>query len=94
VSKFNKVSIFSGLNNLTDIAVDAWFFTIPGMTRDDGSAYFMEYTEVLWKILSRSLITNQHFYVFLTLYRVDATEVEALVTARPGGAGNTVNLDQ
>jgi hypothetical protein len=37
VFRFSKVLIFSGLNNLTDNTVDAWFSTILWITRDDVS---------------------------------------------------------
>ena len=46
VSKFSKVSIFSGLNNLTDITVDARFSTIVGITEEDVPKYFTEYIDV------------------------------------------------
>ena len=40
VSKFSKVSIFSDLNNLTDITLDPRFATICGYTDDDLSTVF------------------------------------------------------
>jgi len=40
VSKFNKVSIFSGLNNLQDITVDARYSTICGYTEEDVDTVF------------------------------------------------------
>jgi hypothetical protein len=43
VSKFSKVSIFSGLNNLEDITIDSRFSTIAGLTQDEIETYFSEY---------------------------------------------------
>ncbi|BDV01669.1 ATPase AAA [Thermodesulfomicrobium sp. WS] len=40
VSKFSKVSLFSGLNNLNDITVDERYATICGYTEDDLDAVF------------------------------------------------------
>ncbi|MBR2515259.1 MAG: ATP-binding protein [Halomonas sp.] len=40
VSKFSKVSLFSGLNNLNDITLDALFSTICGYTDDDIDTVF------------------------------------------------------
>jgi hypothetical protein len=40
VSKFSKVSVFSGLNNLTDITVDDQFSTVLGCTHDELLHYF------------------------------------------------------
>ena len=43
VSKFSKVSLFSGLNNLWDITLDERFATICGYTQDDLETVFREY---------------------------------------------------
>jgi len=43
VSKFSKVSLFSGLNNLEDISLDARFATICGYTHQDIQESFKEY---------------------------------------------------
>ncbi|MCE8040532.1 AAA family ATPase, partial [Halomonas sp. MCCC 1A11062] len=40
VSKFNKVSLFSGLNNLNDVTLDAPYATICGYTDDDIDTVF------------------------------------------------------
>ncbi|GAB4198797.1 MAG: ATP-binding protein [Bacteroidia bacterium] len=40
VSKFSKVSIFSGLNNLNDITIDSQFSSILGYTQDEVETYF------------------------------------------------------
>jgi len=43
VSKFSKVSLFSGLNNLNDITVDKNYATICGYTQKDVETYFYEH---------------------------------------------------
>ena len=43
VSKFSKVSLFSGLNNLNDITVDKSYSTICGYTQKDVETTFYEY---------------------------------------------------
>ncbi|MEW6609574.1 MAG: AAA family ATPase [bacterium] len=43
VSKFSKVSLFSGLNNLMDITLDERFATICGYTQNDLETVFKEY---------------------------------------------------
>ncbi|MFH1859644.1 MAG: ATP-binding protein [bacterium] len=45
VSKFSKVSLFSGLNNLKDITLDERFSTICGYTQNDLETVFKEYME-------------------------------------------------
>lgn len=45
VSKFSKVSIFSGLNNLEDITLDKRYNAICGYTHDDIHAYFTDYVD-------------------------------------------------
>jgi len=45
VSKFSKVSVFSKLNNLTDITMDARFATMLGYTQEELEANFAEYIE-------------------------------------------------
>jgi len=47
VSKFSKVSIFSGLNNLKDITLRKEFATIMGITGEELNAYFSEYIKEL-----------------------------------------------
>jgi len=42
VSKFSKVSLFSGLNNLEDISLDKRYATICGYTHNDIKSYFKE----------------------------------------------------
>jgi len=43
VSKFSKVSLFSGLNNLIDITIDERFATIGGYTQNDLETVFKEH---------------------------------------------------
>ena len=43
VSKFSKVSLFSGLNNLKDISLDRRYGNICGYTQDDVATVFREY---------------------------------------------------
>ncbi|PRX16915.1 PD-(D/E)XK nuclease superfamily protein [Orenia metallireducens] len=50
VSKFSKVSIFSGLNNLQDITIDHRFSTIMGCTYQELLKYFNEEIEQLQQV--------------------------------------------
>ncbi len=47
VSKFSKVSVFSGLNNLNDITLDERFATLAGITEEELHAYFEPYLKAL-----------------------------------------------
>ena len=47
VSKFSKVSIFSDLNNLTDITMDARYATLFGYTREEVKANFPDHLSAL-----------------------------------------------
>lgn len=47
VSKYGKISIFSELNNLLDITLDARFATLVGYTQTELETYFGEYIERL-----------------------------------------------
>ncbi len=52
VSKFSKVSIFSGLNNLTDISLSSKFATICGYTQNDIETTFAEHLQGAdWEML-------------------------------------------
>lgn len=54
VSKFSKVSIFSGINNLKDISLDPNFADICGYTRPDLESDFAEHLDgVDWEELQR-----------------------------------------
>lgn len=50
VSKFSKVSIFSGLNNLTDITLDEKYSTLLGYTENDFQSYFGDEVEKMSKL--------------------------------------------
>lgn len=45
VSKFSKVSVFSGLNNLEDVSLDASYATICGYTQNDIQTVFAEHLQ-------------------------------------------------
>jgi len=45
VSKFSKLNLFSGLNNLEDITIDDRYATITGYTHDDLKENFSDYTD-------------------------------------------------
>ena len=61
VSKYGKVSIFSELNNLTDITLDPRFATLLGYTQAELEHYFADYIERLTQTyqLSRADILTQ-----------------------------------
>lgn len=45
VSKFSRVGVFSGLNNLKDISIDDRFASLPGITQNELETYFPEYID-------------------------------------------------
>ena len=47
VSKFSKVSVFSDLNNLTDLTMDGRYSTLLGYTQEELEANFVEYIDRL-----------------------------------------------
>ena len=51
VSKFSRVSVFSGLNNLNDITIDDHFAALLGYTQDELLSYFGDRMETLSKKL-------------------------------------------
>ena len=55
VSKFAKISVFSGLNNLTDITLDEKFSTITGYTEEELYYYFKERISLLAIKLDKNL---------------------------------------
>ncbi len=55
VSKFSKVSLFSGLNNLKDITMNSEFSTICGYTQEEFEYYFADRFEETAKILGYSI---------------------------------------
>jgi Predicted AAA-ATPase/PD-(D/E)XK nuclease superfamily len=66
VSKFSKVSIFSDLNHLNDITLDAQFAQIAGYSQAELEFYFEDYIQVLMKFhnLNREtlLALMKHWY--------------------------------
>ncbi|MCP4152698.1 MAG: AAA family ATPase [bacterium] len=57
ISKFSKVSVFSALNNLTDITLDDQFSTIMGYTRQELLHYFGPWLEQPGKEESNAQLT-------------------------------------
>ncbi len=55
VSKFAKTSVFSGINNLSDISMDRRYATMLGYLRDELGIYFGDYLERFSKKLSISV---------------------------------------
>lgn len=54
ITKFNKTSIFSELNTLTDISLDADFGTLLGYTEEEIQQYFGSYLERAQEVLGLS----------------------------------------
>jgi hypothetical protein len=54
VTKFSKVSVFSGLNNLYDISMDDRFATICGITDEELDTVFVPYIQRLASVMQRS----------------------------------------
>jgi hypothetical protein len=54
VTKFSKVSVFSGLNNLYDISMDNRFVSICGITDEELDSVFVPYIQRLATVLHRS----------------------------------------
>jgi hypothetical protein len=58
VSKFSKVSVFSGLNNLTDITLDDRYAVIAGYTQAELEFYFQDHLKMLPQSISLSMIKD------------------------------------
>jgi hypothetical protein len=54
VSKFSKISVFSGLNNLTDLTMDKNYSTMLGYTQDELEYYFEDRIKLLAEELETS----------------------------------------
>jgi cobalamin biosynthesis Mg chelatase CobN len=54
VSKFSKVSIFSDLNNLTDLTMNAQFATLLGYTQEELEENFPDYIDALAQKLEKT----------------------------------------
>ena len=50
VTRFTKVGVFSGLNNLDDITMDSKFATVCGITQEELESYCKDYIEPLAKL--------------------------------------------
>ena len=61
VSKFSKVSIFSGLNNLVDITLDSKYATICGYTQNDLETVFAEHLKGADKELIKEWYDGYNF---------------------------------
>ncbi len=62
VSKFSKVSLFSGLNNLNDITLDAEFNEICGYTQAEFESTFADRIEELTRQFGESIIQKIKFW--------------------------------
>ncbi|MEM9885245.1 MAG: AAA family ATPase [Bacteroidota bacterium] len=54
VSKFSKISLFSDLNNLTDLTINHWSHDLLGITQEELLNYFSEYIDALASHLDRA----------------------------------------
>ncbi|MEM6699431.1 MAG: AAA family ATPase, partial [Bacteroidota bacterium] len=54
VSKFSKVSLFSDLNNLTDLSLHRWSDDLLGITQEELLSYFSEHIDAAAKTLKQS----------------------------------------
>lgn len=55
VSRFSKVSVFSGINNLDDISMNKAYSTIVGFTQEEVATYFADHLQVLGTSFSMSV---------------------------------------
>ncbi len=55
VTKFSKVSVFSGMNNLNDISMNKRYSTLLGYTQDELEYYFKERIEPLSEVCGKSV---------------------------------------
>lgn len=65
VSRFSKVSLFSELNNLYDLSMDARYAEMLGYTRDELEQHFQEQISDLAAALAQ---TPEHIYAMLAAY--------------------------
>ena len=74
VSKFAKVSVFSDLNNLTDLTMDPRSATLLGYTQEELEAGFPDYIERLAGTLDKTVAeTLDELRVWYNGYRFEAT---------------------
>lgn len=62
VTKFGKVSVFSDLNHLTDISMDARYYDICGISEEELSNYF---NEGIAELAEANNLTNEECYALL-----------------------------
>lgn len=62
VTKFGKVSVFSDLNHLNDISMDAQYYNICGITEDEVHAYFKEGVS---ELAAANDLTNEKCFAML-----------------------------
>jgi hypothetical protein len=55
VSRFSKVSVFSGMNNLDDISMNKTYSTLVGFTQNELETYFQAHLEKLAHTFSKSV---------------------------------------
>jgi len=85
VSKFSKVSIFSDLNNLTDVTLSAKTATLCGYTHDEVLKYFPEHLEALGK--ANMLTTEAAFAQVLAWYNGYCFEENSPTVVNPVSLG-------
>ena len=54
ISKFSRVGLFSGMNNLDDLTADARFATLLGLTEEEVQSYFQEHIAAIAAAKGRS----------------------------------------
>ena len=89
VSKFSKVSIFSDLNNLTDLTMDAKMATLCGYTHEEVKANFSEHLVALGK--ANHLTTDEAFAHVLKMYDGYRFEENAPRVVNPVSLGRCLN---
>ena len=89
VSKFSKVSIFSDLNNLTDITMDARYATLFGYTREEVKANFPEHIAALAE--AQGLTTEEAFAKLEKMYDGFKFEEDAERVFNPVSVGKCLS---
>ena len=90
VSKFSKVSIFSDLNNLTDITMDARYATLFGYTREEVLANFPDHIAALAE--ANGLTPQEAFAKMEELYDGFKFEENAERVFNPVSVGKCLTL--
>ena len=97
VSKFAKVSIFSGLNNLKDISLDPQYGSICGYTEEDLDEVFGEHLQVSTAsncAIGTTAITSSASIasIIRTIYSASSTAARASVSLSSRITGSRVEL--